>query len=159
MHVLSLPPAKPERKVSTATGGATTLRLRAHRTFAAFALLAVFMAAALALPAMASERHVEITKTATTTKLQASAKDVKVNQKVVLTVTVTPSKASGKIFLYIKAPSKPFEAAGTATLVHGVAKGQGSLPKVGTYKLKVVYEGSKSYKSSVSNPVTVVVQK
>jgi hypothetical protein len=159
MHVLTLPPAKPEHTVSAATGGATTFRPRTRRTFAAVALLAVSMAATLSLPSMASERHVESATIPTTTNLKASAYVVKVKHKVTLTATVTPSQAAGEVILYLKAPSKAFEAVGTAKVVNGVAKGQGILPKVGAYKFKVVYKASKFFGRSVSNTITIVAKK
>ena len=73
----------------------TLPRLRARRTFAVLALLAVCMAAQLSRPSMASEKHLE--NIGTTTKLTASAKTVKEFSFLSLT---SPSKATGTVAFY-----------------------------------------------------------
>jgi nitrate reductase NapE component len=159
MHFLSLPPAKPGRTEPAVASGATTLRRRTRRTFAVFALLAVCMVGAFSLPSLASERHVESSKIPTTTKLKASATKVKVRQLVYFTVTVTPSKAMGMVTIYVKAPGKPYESAGSRTLHDGVVKVEGEAGEPGTYEIKAVYKGFGSYEPSTSNIVTIKVEK
>jgi len=79
----------------------TLPRLRARRTFAVLALLAVCMAAQLSRPSMASEKHLE--NIGTTTKLTASAKTVKEFSFFSLT---SPSKATGTAFYGNPGPAR-----------------------------------------------------
>jgi hypothetical protein len=135
--------------------------VRTHRRslLSVFALLTICLVAALPISLQASSWTGGGKKIPTTTKLKASATTVKENQRFTITVAVTPSKATGKVSLFIKTPSGSTEFGGSTTLRNGRVTGSGSLPKVGKYKFKIVYSGSSTYASSTSNIVTITVQK
>ncbi|MGA2534700.1 MAG: Ig-like domain-containing protein [Terracidiphilus sp.] len=135
------------------------VRTRRRTLLSAFALLTICLVAAQPLSLMASSRTIDVKKIPTTTKLKASATSLKVGQPVTITVTVTPSKATGKVSLSIKTPSGATESGGSTTLRGGMATGKGALSEAGTYVFKVIYGGSSTYASSTSNPVTIKVSK
>ncbi len=116
-----------------------------------------------ALPSFAAVHTDSTKKTATTTKIKASSTSVKPGQKVTLTVTVTPSKATGSISLYGGiAPGKPTEFLAKHALVNGVAKGTETVPSTfagATVVLKAVYTGSSKYATSTSNTISIKVAK
>lgn len=137
-------------------------QIRPHRRnlLSVFALLTIFLVAAQPLSLLASESHPEHSKKIhTTTKLKVSPTTVKENHKINVTATVTPSKATGTITLYLMTPSGSVENEGTGTLRNGTVSGSGSLQKAGKYEFMAVYHGSKTYASSNSNIVTVKVEK
>jgi hypothetical protein len=133
--------------------------LRSRRTFAAFTLVALCMAAALSLPSMASEKHLE--KMGTTTKLTASAKAVKEFSFFSLTAKVSPSKATGTVAFYgSPGPGRPYIKLVTYKVVAGVAKAPALHLRIsGHVTFKAVYSGSGVYNTSTSNVVPVDVTK
>jgi hypothetical protein len=131
-----------------------------RRAFATLALLSMCFIAFLPLSARASEQNGDGSKIATTTKLKASATNVKASQKITLTATVAPSKANGTVTFYGRpAPSKPFVKITKVTVSGGVAKLTGKIGIVGTIGFKAEYSGSSTFKPSTSAIVTVVSQK
>jgi hypothetical protein len=128
--------------------------------FSAFALLTICLVAAQPVSLLASQRHTDSSKTPTTTKLKLSPTTIKEGQKVEVTVTVTPSKATGDVYLYIKPPSGSYEkVSGHGVLHDGTVSTSGSIDEPGKFEFKVVYGGSSTYASSTSNVVTLTVEK
>lgn len=124
------------------------------------ALAAVCALATCAVPSRASEVDSSKKLSPTTTKLKASPTTLVENEKVTLTATVSPSKATGTMTLYGRLSSKaPWQKLGSTSLSHGVAKMSGKIDLAGSFGLKAVYGGSKTYKGSTSNTVTVTVKK
>jgi hypothetical protein len=137
----------------------TETRIHRRSLLSVFALLTICLVAAQPISLLASSRTSDGKKIHTTTKLKASATTVKENQRFTITATVMPSKAAGKVSLFIKTPSGSTESGGSTTLRNGTATGHGSLPKAGKYEFKIVYSGSSTYASSTSNIVTITVEK
>jgi hypothetical protein len=109
---------------------------------------------------MASQRTIEAKAVKTTTKLKASATKLHVGGHLTLTATVSSPKATGKMAFYLQdAPGKPFKYFGYLDVHAGIAKGTLTAEGAGTYQFRAVYEGNKSFESSLSNAVKVVVDK
>jgi hypothetical protein len=139
--------------------GLAPVRTQRRSLLSAFALLTICLIAAQPISLLASSRTIDSKKIATTSKLKASRTTVKVNKPVTFTVTVTPSKATGRVTLYAKAPGKHYVAELTRTLLGGMVKGSGEVSEPGTYEIKAVYDGSSKYAPSTSNVVKVKVVK
>jgi hypothetical protein len=143
-----------------ARSGATTNRTRARNFISGLALLTVCLITANPLPSVASQRTVEAKAVKTTTKLKASATKLHIGGHLTLTATVSSPKATGKMLFYLQdAPGKPFKYFGYLDVHAGVAKGTLTAGGAGTFEFRAVYQGNKSYESSLSNAVKVVVDK
>jgi hypothetical protein len=110
------------------------------------------------VPAMAATRSTA--KKPTTTTLTVSPTSYHQGQKGKLTVTVTPKTASGVVFVYYKQlPNGPYTSYKTIPFSKGVGTGFRTASRIGTFDIKVVYNGSSSLKPSTSNIVKVTVTK
>jgi hypothetical protein len=110
-----------------------------------------------AVPALAATRAT--VKKPTTTTLKTSGTFFVKKESGKLIVTVKPKTASGvaEVF-YQKEPGGSAKSFGTITIAGGSGSGTREAAEAGTFKLWVVYEGSKTFAPSKSNSVTVVVQ-
>ena len=140
-------------------------RTKRRSLISVFALLAICLVAVHPVSLMASSRTSEAkVKLPTTTKLKASATTVTAGEVLTLTADVLPSKATGKVTAYgaFKATG-PWEEIATEPDKNGVAKGSQAIPsdlnENITVYLRSVYNGSKTYASSISNVVKVQIKK
>jgi hypothetical protein len=109
---------------------------------------------------MASQRTPETKAIKTTTKLKASTTKMVVGEHVTLTATVSSPKATGEMLFFIQdGPGKPTSYFGELGVHAGVAKGTARANGTGTFIFTAVYQGNKSYASSASNSVAIVVKK
>jgi hypothetical protein len=91
---------------------------------------------------------------ATHTSLKASKTSVSKGANVSLTVTVSPSKATGSVTFY-----NGKDKIGKTSLAGSVATLHTTTLPVGKDVIKAVYDGAKDYDKSTSKTVTVVVGK
>lgn len=157
MQELNILPARPDNRKPVAPGRIPGVRLQCRRWFSVFALTTICFGAINSVPAHASVRGVDNAKKSTTTKLKASATSVVKGEKLTLTVTVSPSKATGFAIIYAKVSAgKPYVAIGKVAVKPGGSKISGDVPDVGTILIKAVYGGSSQYALSTSNIVTII---
>jgi hypothetical protein len=124
------------------------------------ALVTVCAFATCALPSLAAERHLPTKLTPTTIKLKESSSTIKYDEEYSLSVTVSPSKATGTVIFYWRpVPGSGWDELASLPLVHGAAGGTRKFNKVGTFEIEAVFQGSKTYEKSTSNVVKVTSTK
>jgi hypothetical protein len=151
MRMISFQPAKWKSLQSVTPGGFDRNLTQKRGLLKVIALLTIWAVAFPPLPSIAVEKAVG--KTKTTTKLSWEAGKVK--DEVILTATVSPSKATGTVTFYGNAyPKKPhFVALKTISLKDGVAKWSFLDGDVYYKEIKATYNGSTTYATSTSSTI------
>ena len=158
MNTLNCHSVKPGIAASTASRFRGAASLLKRRLPATVALLTLCFVALDPQPSMAAEKGGGQTKT--TVKLKASGTSITTATLFHLTATVSPTNATGTVTFYCIQipPSRIWIPFAQIPVIAGVANKSALITFPGRYGFKAEYDGSKTYATSDSNDVTVLVK-